>query len=60
MPKSFFYFLLALSLVGGGLVLLVTSLYGAGVSADAAKNMSLAENLLAGHWVNLATKLENY
>ena len=48
MSKSFFYYLIALSLVGGGLVLLATSLYGAGVSADAAKNMSTAENLLAG------------
>ena len=50
MRKSnpFFYFLIALSLAGGGLVLLATSLYGAGVSADAAKNMSTAESLLAG------------
>ncbi len=48
MSKSFFLFLIALSLVGGGLVLLATSLYGAGVSADAAKNMSTAESLLAG------------
>ncbi len=47
-PKSFNYFLIALSLAGGGLVLLATSLYGAGVSADAAKNMSTAESLLAG------------
>ncbi len=29
-------------------MLLATSLYGAGVSADAAKNMSTAESLLAG------------
>ena len=46
--KFFFYFLIVLSLTGGGLVLLATSLYGAGVSADAAKNMSTAESLLAG------------
>jgi hypothetical protein len=48
-PRPFLYFLLALSLFGGVLVLLATSLYGAGVSADAAKNMSTAESLLAGH-----------
>jgi hypothetical protein len=48
LPKPFFYFLLALSLAGGGLVLLATSLYGAGVSADAAKNLSTADSLLAG------------
>ena len=47
-PKSFFYYLILLSLAGGGLVLLATSLYGAGVSSDAAKNMSTAESLLAG------------
>jgi hypothetical protein len=46
--RSFLYFLIAISLAGGGLVLLATSLYGAGVSADAAKNMSTAESLLAG------------
>ena len=47
-PRSFLYFLIALSLAGGVLVLIATSLYGAGVSADAAKNMSTAESLLAG------------
>ena len=47
-PKPYLYFLLFISLAGGGLVLLATSLYGAGVSADAAKNMSTAESLLAG------------
>ena len=46
--KVFLYFLIGLSLAGGGLVLLATSLYGAGVSADAAKNMSTAESLLVG------------
>jgi len=46
--KPFFYYLIALSLAAGGLVLLATSLYGAGVSADAAKNLSTAESLLAG------------
>ena len=48
LPKPFFYYLIALSLAAGGLVLLATSLYGAGVSADAAKNLSTAESLLAG------------
>lgn len=47
-PRNFTYFLITLSLAGAGLVLLATSLYGAGVSADAAKNMSTAESLLAG------------
>lgn len=46
-PKPFLYYLIALSLAGGGLVWLATSLYGAGVSADAAKNLSTAANLLA-------------
>jgi len=49
LPKSFFYYLIALSLAAGGLVLLATSLYGAGVSADAAKNLSTADSLLAGN-----------
>jgi hypothetical protein len=48
LPKPFFYYLLALSLTGAGLVLLATSRYGAGVSADAAKNLSTAASLLAG------------
>jgi hypothetical protein len=47
LPKPFFYYLIALSLAAGGLVLLATSLYGAGVSADAAKNLSTADSLLA-------------
>ena len=46
--KSYLYFLIIVSLAGGGLVLLATSLYGAGVSSDAAKNMATAESLLAG------------
>ena len=48
LPRPFLYYLIALSLAGGLLVLLATSLYGAGVSADAAKNLSTAESLLAG------------
>jgi hypothetical protein len=48
MSKAYLYFLIIISLAGGGLVLLATSLYGAGVSADAAKNMSTAESLLVG------------
>ena len=47
-PKPYIFYLLALSLAGGGLVILATSLYGAGVSADAVKNMATAANLLAG------------
>ena len=48
-PRPFFYFLIVLSLAGAGLVLLATSLYGAGVSSDAAKNLATAASLLAGH-----------
>jgi hypothetical protein len=48
LTKPFLYYLIVLSLAGGGLALLATSLYGAGVSADAAKNLSTAESLLAG------------
>src|SRR5210317_553824 len=47
-PKPVLFYLLAISVAGGGLVLLATSLYGAGVSADAAKNLSTAASLLAG------------
>lgn len=47
-PRTYLYYLIALSLAGGGLVLLASSLYGAGVSADAVKNMATAANLLAG------------
>jgi len=46
--RAYLYFLVALSLAGSGLVLLATSRYGAGVSSDAAKNLSTAESLLAG------------
>ncbi len=41
-------FLLVLSAVGLVLILLTTSKYGAGVSSDAARNLSTADNLLAG------------
>jgi 4-amino-4-deoxy-L-arabinose transferase-like glycosyltransferase len=47
-PHPFWIFLVICSLAGAGLVLVATSLYGAGVSADAAKNLSTAESLLAG------------
>lgn len=47
-PKAFTCYLLILSLAGVGLALLATSRYGAGVSADAVKNLSVAESLLAG------------
>ncbi len=41
-------FLLILSAVGLVLILLTTSKYGAGVSSDAARNLSTADSLLAG------------
>jgi len=47
-PKSILLYLLVISLLGGGLVLLATSRYGAGVSADAVKNLSTAASVLAG------------
>src|SRR5512140_259078 len=40
-------FLLLLSVIGLALILLTTSKYGAGVSSDAARNLSTADNLLA-------------
>ncbi len=46
--KSFWFALAWLSLMGAALALTATWRYGAGVSADAAKNMSTAESLLAG------------
>lgn len=44
--KKFFWFLIALSLFGAFIAALVTSKYGPGVSADATKYLSIAENLL--------------
>ncbi len=41
-------YLLALSVVATGFIVLATSKYGAGVSSDAARNLSTADNLLAG------------
>ncbi len=41
-------FLLILSAFGIGFILLATSKYGAGVSSDAARNLSTADSLLAG------------
>ncbi len=41
-------FLLVLSAIGLILILLTTSKYGAGVSSDAARNLSTADSLLAG------------
>lgn len=46
--KPFWVVLTMLSLLGVGLAWAATSLYGAGVSSDAVKNMSTAESLLAG------------
>src|SRR5512143_3833452 len=45
---QFRIFLLALSAIGLILILLTTSKYGAGVSSDAARNLSTADSLLAG------------
>lgn len=41
-------FLTVLALVGIALVVIATSRYGAGVSSDAARNLSTAESLIAG------------
>ncbi len=46
--RAFWIFLVICALAGAGLVLAASSLYGAGVSADAAKNLSTAENLAVG------------
>lgn len=45
---KYFWFLIALSLVGAFIAALVTSKYGPGVSADGTKYLSIAENLLNG------------
>lgn len=45
---KFRIFLVVLSAVGLVLILLTTSKYGAGVSSDAARNLSTADSLLAG------------
>ncbi len=48
MERRYFWFLVALSLLGALLAGLVTARYGPGVSADATKYLSIAENLLNG------------
>jgi len=48
MSRKYFWFLLTLSLAGVLMAGLVTSKFGPGVSADATKYLSIAENLLAG------------
>lgn len=45
---KFRIYLLVLSAIGLVLILLTTSKYGAGVSSDAARNLSTADSLLAG------------
>ncbi len=45
---KFRIFLLILSAIGLVLILITTSKYGAGVSSDAARNLSTADSLLAG------------
>ena len=48
-PNSeFAFYLIGLSLVGLAFALVATSKYGAGVSSDAARNLSTADNLLLG------------
>ncbi|MFZ1041460.1 MAG: hypothetical protein WCA79_17880 [Anaerolineales bacterium] len=46
--SKFKIYLALLSLVGLGFILMVTHKYGAGVSSDAARNLSTAESLLQG------------
>jgi hypothetical protein len=47
--SRFRVFLLCVALLGVVFVLIATSRYGAGVSSDAARNLSTADSLLAGH-----------
>lgn len=47
--NRFFWFLIALAVIGAWMALMVTSLYGPGVSADATKYLSVAENLRLGN-----------
>lgn len=49
MENRYFWFLIALAVTGAWLALMITSLYGPGVSADATKYLSVAENLRLGH-----------
>lgn len=46
--RKYFWFLVALALIGAALAWVVTSKYGPGVSADATKYLSISENLLLG------------
>lgn len=48
MDKRYLWFLIAVSLVGALIAARVTSKYGPGVSADATKYLSIAQNLLDG------------
>jgi len=48
MSRKYLLYSIALALIGAVIAGLVTSKYGPGVSADAAKYLSIAENLLAG------------
>jgi hypothetical protein len=47
-PRRYQLFLGVLTIVGLALILAATSKYGAGVSSDAARNLSTADNVLAG------------
>lgn len=49
MERRYLWFLIALAVIGAWMALMVTSLYGPGVSADATKYLSVAENLRLGN-----------
>jgi hypothetical protein len=49
MENRYYWFLIALAVIGAWMALMITSLYGPGVSADATKYLSVAENLRLGH-----------
>ena len=46
--NRFRIYLLSLSILAAGFIVITTSKYGAGVSSDAARNLSTADNLLSG------------
>lgn len=46
--RAFFFYLLAVSLLGGAFAFIVTFRYGAGLATDGARYLSAAENLING------------
>jgi hypothetical protein len=46
--RAFFFYLLAISLLGGAFAFIVTFRYGAGLATDGARYLSTAENLMKG------------